>query len=292
MRWEWARGPAALAVASVAAWATTACGSAVVRETGFDEMQFAEDAPADDWAVEAIRPVRPPPRPGSVRRPVGRVEADLSEPVGAASEQRARCDSEKVAMSRSVGAATAGSLEDGCRMPAQGPGWLHVNRNSWGSDETVALLQWAAAQTQRRFPRSAPFVIGALSREGGGRLKPHRSHQAGRDVDIGYPAPDRALRRFEVADAATLDSERLWSFLELLIYTNEVVFVFMDYDLQAALFAQLLENGWTEDALAQIFQYPAGPGVPRGILRHADGHRDHFHVRFRCAQRERETCSD
>jgi penicillin-insensitive murein endopeptidase len=275
------------------AWALAACGPAtVIRQPGFDEMHFAEDEAMDDWgptdsAVVAIR--RPPPRPKSPRI-AGVPAAEVpSVPVPLPGP---RCDNRKEAPSRSLGSTTDGGLQDGCKIPAQGPGWVAVNKNAWATDEVVALLQWATAQVAARFAGQAPLVVGALSRETGGTLKPHRSHQAGRDVDLGYFQLNGRPPHFFAADASNLDLERTWALLELLLYSGDVAFVFMDYELQALFHDALLDNGWTEDALGQIFQYPAGPAVPRGLIRHAQGHRDHFHVRFRCAQKDLAECRD
>jgi len=259
----------------------SACGPAQVQdEAGYDEMVFA-----DDDAVEAAV-TRPPARP--VRR------ASAPRPLAApAVLPPARCDNARDATSRSYGAVTSGGLEQGCRIAAQGPGYLATHKTAaYGTDETVAVLQWAAAAVAQQFPGSPPVVIGALSADGGGVLRPHRSHQSGRDVDIGYFYADRGARRFEVADASNLDAERTWALLEALIYTGDVAFVFVDYNLQALLYETLVDAGWSEAALATLLQYPAGPGVARGLLRHAAGHADHFHIRFRCAARDKPECVD
>ena len=259
------------------------CSGVQERELGVDEMVFA-----DDSAVVTIPSWKPPPRPRraatSTATPQPR-SGPLPGPV---------CDGSHDSPSRSMGEATSGSLQDACRMPATGPGWVAVNRpSSFGTDEAVAMLQWAAAQVVAQYPGSQAVVFGALSAESGGTLRPHKSHQSGRDVDISYFHTDkRNLRRFEATDAGNLDSERTWAFLETLLYTGEVAFVFMDYNLQAVLYADLLDSGWTEEGLAGLFQYPAGPGVPRGVLRHASGHADHFHVRFRCAAKDKPDCAD
>jgi len=275
--------PHPVALLSLCCILSGACSGAQEQDLGVDEMVFAEDS-----AVVAIPAWKPPPRP---RRVASAETQGLTRPGPAPGPV---CDGDHDEPSRSIGQATDGALQDACRMPAAGPGWLAVNRpSSYGTDEAVAMLQWAAAQVLAQYPASQPIVIGALSSENGGALRPHRSHQSGRDVDIAYFHTDkRALRRFEATDSGNFDSERTWGFLETLLYTGRVAFVFMDYNLQAMLYADLLDVGWSEDGLAGLFQYPAGPSVPRGVIRHAAGHADHFHVRFRCADKDKPDCVD
>ncbi len=203
------------------------------------------------------------------------------------------CQPQKDQPSRSIGPTTDGQLVDGCRIPSTGLGYIAVNGNAYGTDSTVALLEMAAAQTIRQFQGAPAVVIGAISADGGGFLKPHKSHQSGRDVDIAYLRTTKGQpKRFELTDSSNLDAERTWSFLEALLSTGEVGLVFMDYEIQALLYDALLDNGWTEQSLSPIFQYPAGASVPRGVIRHATGHADHFHVRFRCPEGDKPDCVD
>lgn len=195
--------------------------------------------------------------------------------------------------SRSIGPTTDGQLIDACKIPSVGPGYMAVSPNAYGTDTTVALLQLAANQVKQQFPQTPSVVIGAISAPTGGFLKPHKSHQSGRDVDIAYLRTIQAQpKRFELTDSSNLDAERTWAFLETLLTSGEVGLIFMDYEIQALLYEALLDNGWTEQGLQPLFQYPAGPNVPRGVIRHAIGHADHFHVRFRCPEADKPECVD
>ncbi len=253
-----------------------------------DRMVF-RDAPEEN-AYERIplppQRVRVQARPNSatVGNVAGAPPFQMPTPV---------CQPGKDEPSRSIGPPTDGQLVAGCRMPAQGPGYIAVGANVFGTDNTVALLQMAAYRVTQQFQGVPAVVIGAISADGGGFLKPHKSHQSGRDVDIAYLRTTKGQpRRFELTDASNLDMERTWAFLEALLSTGEVGWVFMDYEIQALLYEALLDNGWTEQGLAPIFQYPAGANVARGVIRHATGHADHFHVRFRCPERDKPDCVD
>jgi hypothetical protein len=253
-----------------------------------DRMVF-RDAPEEN-AYEKI-----PLPPQRVRVQGGTHTATIGAVAGAQLFQMPTplCQSGKEVPSRSIGPTTDGQLQNACRIPGQGTGYIAVSPNAFGTDNTIALLQMAAAQVNRAFEGVPAIVIGAISAENGGFLRPHKSHQSGRDVDIAYMRTSRGQpRRFELTDASNLDAERTWAFLEALLSTGEVGWIFMDYEIQALLYEALLDNGWTEQGLAPLFQYPAGANVPRGVIRHATGHADHFHVRFRCPEADKPDCVD
>lgn len=259
-----------------------ACGAPKHRVRRIDKMVFADDPEEGNFEQ-----IPTPKQRVRLQRPgVTATQVPLQLP-------NPKCVGNKSSPSKSIGPTTDGSLQNPCKIMSNGPGYVAGGANVFGTDQTVALLQWAAAQLVEQFPGSAPLVIGAISAENGGYLKPHKSHQSGRDVDIGYLHTTRSgLKHFEMTDAGNLDAEKTWAFLEALLTSGEVVFVFMDYNLQAEIYNALLDNGWNEAALAPMFQFPAGPKVPRGVIRHAVGHADHFHVRFRCPEKDKPDCVD
>ncbi len=258
------------------------------RRDGLDQMVFQDDDGVDDGAVIQVRPPGRPPRarpPRTGPAPAGLpVLRDL--PVALCANE-----ADRDGPSQSIGAATSGSLESGCQFPRSGPGWLAVNDNAFGTDETVALLQYALRTTALQFPGTPAVVVGGLSKPDGGFFAPHKSHQSGRDVDIGY-AHTSSQKRFVDAQANNLDLERTWFLMSLLLGSGKVSYVFMDYQVQALLYEALLDQGWTEARLEPLFQYPAGGNVSQGVIRHAVGHLNHFHVRFRCPESDRPGCVD
>ncbi|MBM4387204.1 MAG: penicillin-insensitive murein endopeptidase, partial [Deltaproteobacteria bacterium] len=132
-----------------------------------------------------------------------------------------------------------------------------------------------------RYPGTADVVIGALSKEGGGRLKPHKSHRNGLDIDIGYYYKDNVqLKYFTPMNEDNLDVEKTFFLIESLISTGMVEYIFMNYSLQKLFHEHAQELGYGEDALDELFQYPGGKKTKAGIIRHAKGHNKHFHVRI------------
>jgi hypothetical protein len=85
----------------------------------------------------------------------------------------------------------------------------------------------------------------------------------------------------------SLDAEKSWAYLEALLETGAVQYVFVDYRLQKYLRQAAKDMGWPDSELDIIFQYPQGRKTRAGIIRHSSGHDDHFHVRFTCPKDHR-----
>jgi murein endopeptidase len=191
----------------------------------------------------------------------------------------------------SVGRANDGSLDDGCELPRSGPGYVSVNAARFGARRIVGIVQYATSELARLHPSAPRVVIGALSREDGGRLKGHKSHQSGRDVDVGYLHEDGQKAHFVHTTPDSIDVARTWTLLGAMLRSGQAQYVFMDYRLQAVLYRHLERDGVDESTLGRIFQYPNGRGARRGLIRHASGHADHFHIRFRCPAEDAD-CED
>lgn len=179
----------------------------------------------------------------------------------------------------SIGEPNRGYLADGVQLHADEHMLTRPKRN-WGTQEAVNAIRTAAAAVSAKHGASQKIVVGDLSLPGGGRFPPHKSHQSGRDADIGYyfnSVEPTALMR---ANPSTIDAARSWTFIESLLKDGKVQFLFVDYRLQRVLYAQAQSEGYTEEQLAQWFSYPKAK-VVRGIpIRHLKGHADHMHVRF------------
>lgn len=183
----------------------------------------------------------------------------------------------------SWGRANGGRLFNGVVMP-DGPGLRVRNEaRAYGTKRVTELIAAAGAEMAARWPDAPELVVGSLSVRNGGRLRPHRSHQSGRDVDINYYHRGNVeLPDFRDMDLETFDAVKNWHFIKFLIDTGEVQFMFVEYELQGALYDYARSIGYTEEELASIFQYPRGSRVPEGLIRHSRGHRNHIHIRFSC----------
>lgn len=163
-----------------------------------------------------------------------------------------------------------------------GPGYIVRNpKRAFGTMLAVSTMIEVFADYHRRHPKAAPLRVDDISREEGGKLKPHVSHRTGRDVDIRYPlkVPTRAYVK---ARPSTLDVRRTWELIERFLDTEDVIYVFVDYRLQRVLYEYAKnKRGLSEEKLKSYFQYPRRRTAMTGIIRHEPGHATHMHVRFR-----------
>ncbi|MEZ4454619.1 MAG: penicillin-insensitive murein endopeptidase [Nannocystaceae bacterium] len=169
------------------------------------------------------------------------------------------------------------------QLPAKG-GLYHVKRPTlaYGTAQTVRSIQAAISRYKQRKPRGPKVHVGDISRQGGGPLRGHRSHQKGVDVDIGlvHKGLLAGETKFVDANPATLDVARTWALVKAFADTKEVRAIFLDYGVQKVLYEYAKRQGVGEETLDELFQYPRGKGHSHGLIRHWKGHRNHFHVRF------------
>jgi hypothetical protein len=177
----------------------------------------------------------------------------------------------------SWGQPNVGALLNGVKMP---PGRHHTlidPAHAWGTRETIDGLLHSLRVVNERWPDTTPLYIGHLSREHGGPLSPHVSHQSGRDVDVGYylKIPGRPFVR---ATPSNLDADRTWTLVRTLITDTDLDLLLIDRSLQAVLRDHAQRNG--EDAAWLDSLFDGVPGRLRPLVLHARGHATHLHVRF------------
>ena len=194
--------------------------------------------------------------------------------------------------SRSHGRPNRGRLINGVPMP-DGPYWIVRHRNeAYGTWYTLVHLVRGYSLVGEHFPHTDPILIGDLSNRRGRRMRPHRSHQSGRDVDITYFLTEdvELSDRFIRASRDTLDYERQWALFSYWITLDVVTYIFMDRRLQRALYRWAIANGVDKNYLSRALE--ASPISDHPVIRHARGHADHFHVRFKCNYQTDIRCSE
>ena len=142
--------------------------------------------------------------------------------------------------STALGTHTAGRLEHGVRLPAEGRTfftWDPVLRRSpnrawrrWGTDRLVRVVLGVAREQRAAHPRGPRLAIGDLSRPHGGDFGPrfgyigHASHQNGLDVDVYYPRADG--RELAPRDATEIDRRRSQELVDRFLAAGaQVIFV-------------------------------------------------------------------
>lgn len=177
----------------------------------------------------------------------------------------------------SLGLPNKGSLFNAVQMPDD-PRWVRVDKGrAWGTEETVQSLIRAIGRVAQDYPDSPALNVGHISSPKGGFLRPHRSHQSGRDVDLGFYYQDGG-QWYLAADATSLDRERTWLLVRTLIAETDVHFILIDHSIQTLLREHAEEVGEDPAWLDDVFR-GSGPTRP-AVIRHAPGHRTHMHVRF------------
>ncbi|MCS6898709.1 MAG: penicillin-insensitive murein endopeptidase [Myxococcales bacterium] len=179
--------------------------------------------------------------------------------------------------SLSVGTPNRGYLINGVQMPP-GEHWQIIGAPStWGTQETIDFITRAILSVNKQFPGSPRLFIGHISARHGGYLSPHKSHQAGRDVDLGYYY-NREARWFERAHAQNIDLPRTWALVKAFIQDTDVEMIFIDTSIQHLLLRYAVETKEDPSFLDRVFQIRGKSPTP--IVRHVKGHATHIHVRF------------
>jgi penicillin-insensitive murein endopeptidase len=207
------------------------------------------------------------------------------------------------APSVSVGYPNRGRLQFGTRISDDQV--MRVKESSldsrFGTGELVRLIERAAREVAFRYP-SSQLTVGDLSLPGGGRFRPHVSHQSGRDVDLGFYLLDRrwtplnpnAFVRLNNqglgkhwGDLYRFDAARNWALIESLLSDPaiDVQHVFVVNSIKRLLLRQAVKEHANPELLLRARRVIVQParGAP---------HRTHFHVRIYCADDDRPACKD
>ena len=160
----------------------------------------------------------------------------------------------------------------------------------WGLEPLVGMLDRAGRAVRRQYPGTV-LSVGHLSREGGGDIEQHRSHESGRDADVAFYVRGAAGRQLlsphfvafradgtaPTWPGAYFDDARNWTLVSSLVSDPEahVTHLFVSSPIRARLLAYA-EHAGAPQAIrmraAELMQQP------HGVLPHDD----HFHVRIGC----------
>jgi LysM repeat protein/murein endopeptidase len=174
----------------------------------------------------------------------------------------------------SMGFVEEGRLINGVPFP-QGDAWTVVSPEAtYGTQETVDFVVAAIRQVKVWHPDAPPLRVNQISAREGGYLRPHKTHQNGRDVDLGFYYPGGQTIRVRERERV-IDVEKNWALVKALVMHGDVQFILVDQRIQKVLYEHALRAGEDPAWLESLFH--AGRA---SILQHARRHRDHFHVRF------------
>jgi len=204
-------------------------------------------------------------------------------------------------MSLSVGLPNAGWQLRAKKLRASANLWIQAKSipYSYGHPSLVLMLYRTAKQMARQ-TKGSVLLVGDLSREFGGPLTGHKSHQSGRDADVGFfvtdthgrPINSRRLVAFDTTGKARdgsgvrFDDYRNWLLVQLWLKDDraDLEHVFVASHLRRRLLdfarARPAFSGYVKDA--SLFLRQPTNGLP---------HDDHFHVRIACPGSQQELCS-
>lgn len=179
--------------------------------------------------------------------------------------------------SASLGRPNAGAVFNAVQLPEHAAWKREDPVHAWATEETVEYLTQALLAVAKHFPNTPAVSIGHLSASKGGPLRPHVSHQSGRDVDVGFYYASEPKRWYRRATAETLDIERTWWLIRTLVLETDIEMVLIDRSLIPPLERFAIESGEAPEWVESIFHRCNGRPA---IVRHAPGHATHLHLRF------------
>ncbi len=181
------------------------------------------------------------------------------------------------ALTASYGRPYQGHLADGVVFPNQFPGYhLRDESRSYTTPEVVGALLDAIEAVRNQFPDTCDLFLADFTVGNGGSAAHHRSHQNGRDVDIGlYAEGNHPLTTLVPMNRGNLDAAKTWCLIENLIASQRVQYIFLDRSVQKVLYDYAVTRGYDQAYLERVF------GNVRGsLIQHIPNHVDHMHVRF------------
>ncbi len=181
------------------------------------------------------------------------------------------------ALTASIGHPYHGRLVNGIPFPNQFRGYqLRDEERVHTTPEVIGALLDAIDGVQAKYPSSCDLYLGDFSRPGGGFMNHHRSHQNGKDVDIGmYARENRPLDSFIPMNEENLDIPKTWCLIEGILRSQRVQYIFLDKRIQELLYDYAMSRGADATYLDRLF------GNGRGAtIQHVRNHVDHMHVRF------------
>lgn len=188
---------------------------------------------------------------------------------------------------RSIGSASGGHFVEGMPMITDDPWVVRNPARAWATPQTVRRLVAGMRHIASRYPGASTMMIGDMSRFGGGRMRPHRSHQSGRDADVTYyRLAGEGTGQFWDARSDEFDVGRTWALFRYWMKRDWAEFIFVDRSIQRMLADYAYSVGEDPDFVQRVIEVE-GEGK-RSIIRHSPGHTHHFHVRFRCEEKNTE----
>ena len=149
----------------------------------------------------------------------------------------------------------------------------------WVTSMTNHFIRIIGAEFHRQHPQHF-VIINRSSKQHGGRVRPHKTHQNGLDLDIAYPHRDSDMQRFWnvfSGDGQFImteeDAKKTMDLLKVMSATEVINKYHVDQSVKDYLTHVAETTGQLEEQCPILTQ-----------LCHASGHRNHIHVQLKCTQ--------
>ncbi|ATB33836.1 penicillin-insensitive murein endopeptidase [Melittangium boletus] len=173
----------------------------------------------------------------------------------------------------SVGFVHSGRMVNSVQFPP-GEEWIVVSpERTWATQETIDAVIRAIREVRAEHPKAPRLRVNQISSQDGGYMRPHKSHQSGRDVDLGFYYPTEEPIRVRERERH-IDLELNWALIKALVVHTDVQMILVDKRVQKVLREYALTHGEDPKWVDSLFLGNSP------LIKHARGHRDHFHVRF------------
>lgn len=188
----------------------------------------------------------------------------------------------------SIGAPHDGKIENAIQFPENEALYRRRAPNiMWCGSYMAENLQRAIATFRYTYEFEGDIVVADMSKKTGGQFDPHKSHQAGRDVDVWLPTLKGVYKRDHLEKERRpfpdeVDWFALYGFLKAIKETKSVHAVFLAWELHEKVYNAAKLMGASDEELHEMITWPRGPNSREALLQHSDGHYRHMHIRFKC----------
>ena len=192
-----------------------------------------------------------------------------------------------------IGRPNRGSLKNGIHLDPDGDGlgkgyaMSRQRPDLWGTPELIRLIKNCGRTYRRYFSRKyAPIPIGDLSSRYGGPLKLHKSHQNGRDVDVGFMRKKPLSKGyFKDTRPREMNLYAQWVVLKCFLDDSKTQMVFIERSRVKAL-RKYIKRIYKKRP-ARLKKYLAFFSGKYRIIRPDSIHKSHMHVRIHCPKDDR-----
>lgn len=156
------------------------------------------------------------------------------------------------------------------------------NQHFFGTFEMAELIARLGARMKQQMDKN--LIVGAISRQKGGLMSSHRSHQIGIDVDMGYPTEDRT--KFPVVVGSDRSYNKRAYSIEKTYDLFKFAFKQPDIKIERLFVDRIIIRELCQFAKAKGELVGKDKALVQSLFRkmdHYKGHGDHFHLRLKCS---------